>query len=139
MLKEMETPPLVRTTVEIDFVKDIILRQVRSQEENLEKMIEQELTSEKIIEKIHYQISKAINWHISTALDKMIAEKIQWSKELNMEIKRIVEEVIIGYWLEVTGFMAYQAMKYKEWNEEQIENYSKDYIGKCIRDYKIKN
>jgi len=43
-----------------------------------------------------------------------------------------------GYWLEVTGFMAYQAMKYREWNEEKMENYVKDYIGKCIRDYKIK-
>lgn len=43
-----------------------------------------------------------------------------------------------GYWLEVTGFMAYQAMKYREWNEEQILNYSKEYLKKCVKDYKIK-
>ena len=43
-----------------------------------------------------------------------------------------------GYWLEVTGFMAYQAMKYREWSEKQILDYTKDYIEKCIQDYKIK-
>jgi|TARA_R100001530_G_scaffold116143_1_gene83175 hypothetical protein len=43
-----------------------------------------------------------------------------------------------GYWLEATGFMAYQAMKYREWSEEEIIKYSADYIKKCIRDYKIK-
>ena len=26
-----------------------------------------------------------------------------------------------GYWLEVTGFMAYQAMKYREWNKKHPE------------------
>lgn len=43
-----------------------------------------------------------------------------------------------GYWLEVTGFMAYQAMKYREWNEERIVKYATDYFRKCINDYKIK-
>ena len=43
-----------------------------------------------------------------------------------------------GLWLEVTGFMAYQAMKYREWSEEQILDYSKNYLEKCIKDYKIK-
>lgn len=43
-----------------------------------------------------------------------------------------------GYWLEVTGFMAYQAMKYREWNKQQILDYIKEYIEKCIGDYKIK-
>lgn len=43
-----------------------------------------------------------------------------------------------GYWLEVTGFMAYQAMKYREWNEEKILDYSKEYLKKCLHDYKIK-
>lgn len=44
----------------------------------------------------------------------------------------------LGYWLEVTGFMSYQAMKYKEWSEEKMAEYVKDYIVKCLRDYKIK-
>ena len=44
----------------------------------------------------------------------------------------------LGYWLEVCGFMAYQAMKYREWTEKQILDYSRDYIEKCLRDYKIK-
>lgn len=43
-----------------------------------------------------------------------------------------------GYWLEVTGFMAYQAMKYREWDEEKIIKYATDYFRKCINDYKIK-
>lgn len=43
-----------------------------------------------------------------------------------------------GYWLEVTGFMAYQAMKYREWSEQQILDYTRQYIEKCIKDYKIK-
>lgn len=43
-----------------------------------------------------------------------------------------------GYWLEVVGFMAYQAMKYREWSEQQILDYSRQYIEKCIKDYKIK-
>lgn len=44
-----------------------------------------------------------------------------------------------GYWLEATGFMAYQAMKYREWNEEQVIKYATDYFRKCLNDYKIKN
>ena len=44
-----------------------------------------------------------------------------------------------GYWLEVTGFMAFQAMKYREWNEKRIQDYVAGYIGKCLKDYKIKN
>ena len=43
-----------------------------------------------------------------------------------------------GYWLEVTGFMAYQAMKFREWTPEQITDYSKSYIEKCVNDYRIK-
>lgn len=43
-----------------------------------------------------------------------------------------------GYWLEVCGFMAYQAMKYREWSEQQILDYSRQYIEKCLKDYKIK-
>lgn len=43
-----------------------------------------------------------------------------------------------GYWLEVTGFMAYLAMKYREWSEKQILDYSRDYIEKCLKDYKTK-
>ena len=43
-----------------------------------------------------------------------------------------------GFWLEATGFLAWQAMKYKEWNEEKMEEYVKEYIGKCLRDYKLK-
>jgi len=43
-----------------------------------------------------------------------------------------------GYWLEVTGFMAYQAMKYREWNEQQILDYLETYIRDCISNYKIK-
>jgi len=43
-----------------------------------------------------------------------------------------------GYWLEVTGFMAYQAMKYREWDEEKIIKYATDYFRKCINDYKVK-
>ncbi len=44
----------------------------------------------------------------------------------------------LGYWLEVTGFMAYQAMKYREWNEEKMAQYCKEYIEKCLKDYRIK-
>lgn len=43
-----------------------------------------------------------------------------------------------GYWLEVTGFMTYQAMKYREWTEEQALEYARNYLEKCLRDYKIK-
>lgn len=43
-----------------------------------------------------------------------------------------------GYWLEVTGFMAYQAMKYREWSEKEILEYTNDYIQKCLKDYRIK-
>ena len=45
----------------------------------------------------------------------------------------------LGYWLEVTGFMAYQAMKYREWNEEKMAEYAKNHIVKCLKDYKIKS
>lgn len=44
-----------------------------------------------------------------------------------------------GYWLEVTGFMAYQAMKYTEKSEKEILDYARDYLEKCIKDYKIKS
>lgn len=44
----------------------------------------------------------------------------------------------LGYWLEVTGFMAYQAMKYTEKTPEEIAQYCKEYIGECVMDYKIK-
>lgn len=43
-----------------------------------------------------------------------------------------------GFWLEATGFMAYQAMKVKGWNEEQIAEYSKIFITKCVKDYQVK-
>lgn len=43
-----------------------------------------------------------------------------------------------GYWLEVCGFMAYQVMKYREWDEERIIKYTTDYFRKCLNDYKIK-
>ena len=42
-----------------------------------------------------------------------------------------------GYWMEATGFMAYQAMKYKEWSEYQMIDYMKDYFVKCLRDYRL--
>lgn len=41
-----------------------------------------------------------------------------------------------GYWLEATGFMAYQAMKYREWDETKIIQYATDYFRKCLKDYK---
>jgi hypothetical protein len=44
-----------------------------------------------------------------------------------------------GFWLEATGFMAYQAMKYREWNEEKTAEYVKNYIVKCLKDYKLKH
>ena len=41
-----------------------------------------------------------------------------------------------GYFLEVTGFMAYQAMKYKEKTPEEIADYARNYIMRCLKDYK---
>jgi hypothetical protein len=54
-------------------------------------------------------------------------------------VKPIADDVWedFGFWLEVTGFMAYQAMKYREWNKEQISEYVKDYFEKCFKDYKL--
>jgi hypothetical protein len=43
-----------------------------------------------------------------------------------------------GYFLEATGFLAYQAMKYREWDEDKIIQYSTDYFRKCLADYKVK-
>lgn len=43
-----------------------------------------------------------------------------------------------GYWLEVCGFLSYQAMKYQEWTEEQILDYTRHYLQNCLKDYKIK-
>ena len=66
---------------------------------------------------------------------------IDLSKTPNeIKVKPIVEDywMDLGFWLEVTGFMAYQAMKYREWTPKEMEEYIKDYIGKCLRDYKIK-
>lgn len=44
----------------------------------------------------------------------------------------------LGYWLEVTGFMAYRGMKVRDWSAEQMANYCKEYIEKCLDDYKMK-
>lgn len=44
-----------------------------------------------------------------------------------------------GYYLEVVGFMAFQAMKYREWSEEKILDYSLEYLEKCIKDYQFKS
>ena len=43
-----------------------------------------------------------------------------------------------GYWLEATGFMAYQAMKMREWNDERVAEYAKKFILSCVNDYKVK-
>lgn len=43
-----------------------------------------------------------------------------------------------GIYLEVTGFLAHQAMKYREWTPEKTADYARDYILKCLKDYKIK-
>ena len=70
---------------------------------------------------------------------------IKLEAELDLEknetrVKSIDEDywVDFGYWLEVTGFMAYQAMKYREWNEEKMIKHIEEYITRCLRDYKIK-
>lgn len=44
-----------------------------------------------------------------------------------------------GYWLECTGFMAFTAMKQREWTKEQVLNYAREYLGKCLDDYQIKS
>lgn len=72
---------------------------------------------------------------------KLEAE-IDLTKEPNeCRVKKVAadEWMDFGYWLEVCGFMAYQAMKYKEWTEQQILDYSRNYIEKCIKDYKVKS
>ena len=44
-----------------------------------------------------------------------------------------------GYWLECSGFMAFTAMKQREWSQAQILDYSREYLEKCLNDYKIKS
>ncbi len=41
-----------------------------------------------------------------------------------------------GYWLEVTGFMTAQTMKYKNWGEIRMIFYVIRYFRKCFKDYK---
>jgi len=48
-----------------------------------------------------------------------------------------------AFWLEICGFVAYKALKYKqdkgEWEtDESIAEYAKQYIKKCLNDYTIK-
>lgn len=44
----------------------------------------------------------------------------------------------LGYWMEVTGFMAYISMRNKEWTPDRMADYVRDYIFKCLKGYKIK-
>ncbi len=72
---------------------------------------------------------------------KLEAE-VDLTKEPNeTRVRPIVGDIWedFGFWLEVTGFMAYQAMKYREWNKEQMSEYMKDYFNKCLKDYKLNN
>lgn len=41
----------------------------------------------------------------------------------------------LGYWLEVAGFMSYQAMEYRRWGKEEMADYVKEYIIKCLDGY----
>jgi len=44
----------------------------------------------------------------------------------------------LGFWLEVTGFMAHNAMKYKEWNKKQMMEHIVDSFSQTLDDYQIK-
>ena len=39
-----------------------------------------------------------------------------------------------GFYLECTGFMAFTAMKQREWTREQILDYARNYLSKCVDD-----
>ena len=74
-------------------------------------------------------------------------DKIQLYAEIDMSVTPNETRVTpiegdpwndFGYWLEVTSFMAYQAMKVREWDEEQIQTYVRDWLSKSLKDYKVK-
>lgn len=45
--------------------------------------------------------------------------------------------VDFGYWLEVTGFMAKQAMLAQNWDEKKIKSYIQEYLDRTISDYSV--
>jgi len=72
-------------------------------------------------------------------------EKIQIEAELQLDNNEVFVKtntgddwLDFGLWLEVTGFMAYQAMRNKEWSKEKMAEYVRSYILKTLEDYKVK-
>lgn len=42
----------------------------------------------------------------------------------------------LGIWLEVTSFIAFKAMKYREWNKEKMVEYCMNYFKESIGEVK---
>lgn len=90
---------------------------------------------------LHQKLSEAVKEKEQEIKDLIKLEaEIDLTKEPNETRVKSIDDpwMDFGYWLEVLGFMAHQAMKYREWSKERTIEYAKDYLERAMDDYKIK-